>query len=81
MYMNNFMYVYYRLYKPASWNYKTNNTWILKSRKKVNNGYHYEDYFEGDGEEELEFIEYLKNKLDILEENGFIERYKLKKLI
>ena len=44
-------------------------------------GKEYEDYFEGDGEEELEFIEYLKNKLDILEGNGFIERYEIKKLI
>ena len=75
------MYVYYRLYKPASWNYKTDNTWILKSRKKVNNEYHFEDYFEGQGEEEPEFIEYLKNKLNVLEENGYIEKYEIKKLI
>ena len=34
--MKNFIYVYYHLHKPANWNYKTDNTWILKSRKKVN---------------------------------------------
>ena len=40
----------------------------IKIKKKINNGYHYQDYFEGDGEEELEFIDYIKNKLDILKE-------------
>ena len=79
--MKNFIYVYYILDKPVYLNYKTNNTWILKSRLKINNKYHYQDYFEGEEEEELEFIEYVKNKLDILEGNGIIKKYEIKKLI